>query len=464
MESSAPSTILLPPDIQREEKQVMTREEIMHIIEEENIQFFRLQFVDIFGFMKNVAIPKSQIEKALDGNMMFDGSSIDGFVRIDESDMYLKPDYNTFSILPWRNKSGIAAARIICDVYKADGTPFAGCPRVNLKRVLAEAKKLGYTMNVGTEAEFFLFEKDEEGLPTTITSDVAGYFSLDPEDKGGDCRREIIETLEKMGFEIEASHHEVAEGQHEINFKYADALKAADNTVTFKWVVKSIASKYGLYATFMPKPIFGINGSGMHTNQSLFNIDGTNAFFDESDPLKLSRIAYAYIAGILKNARAFAAVTNPLVNSYKRLVPGYEAPVYCAWSASNRSALIRIPAARGLSTRTEVRCPDPTCNPYLAFAMMLNSGLDGVKNNLTPPPEVKRDIFKMTAAEMAAEGIAVMPASLKEAVEELKASTIAKPTLGEHIFEKYIEAKEKEWDKFRTTVTEWELEEYLSVY
>lgn len=446
------------------ETEEMTREEIMQIIEDENIQFFRLQFVDIFGFMKNVAIPKSQIEKALDGDMMFDGSSIDGFVRINESDMYLKPDYNTFTILPWRNKSGIAAARVICDVYKSDGTPFAGCPRVNLKRVLAEAKKLGYTMNVGTEAEFFLFEKDEDGLPTTVTSDVAGYFSLDPEDKGGDCRREIIETLEKMGFEIEASHHEVAEGQHEINFKYADALTAADNTVTFKWVVKSIASKYGLYATFMPKPIFGINGSGMHTNQSLFNADGTNAFFDEKDSLQLSKVAYSYIAGVLKNARAFSAVTNPLVNSYKRLVPGYEAPVYCAWSASNRSALIRIPAARGLSTRTEVRCPDPTCNPYLAFAMMLNSGLDGVKNNLAPPAEVKRDIFKMTSAEMEEAGIAVMPANLQEAIEELKTNVIAIPTLGEHIFGKYIEAKEKEWDRFRTAVTEWELDEYLSVY
>lgn len=442
----------------------MTREEIMQIIEDENVQFFRLQFVDIFGFMKNVALPKSQIEKALDGNIMFDGSSIDGFVRINESDMYLKPDYNTFTLLPWRNKDGVAAARIICDVHKSNGQPFEGCPRVNLKRVLAEAKALGYTMNVGTEAEFFLFEKDEEGLPTTVTSDVAGYFSLDPEDMGNDCRREIIETLEKMGFEIEASHHEVAEGQHEINFKYADALTAADNTVTFKWVVKTIASRYGLYATFMPKPIFGINGSGMHTNQSLFNLDGTNAFFDESDSLQLSTVAYAYIAGALKNARAFAAVTNPLVNSYKRLVPGYEAPVYCAWSASNRSALIRIPASRGLSTRTEIRCPDPTCNPYLAFAMMLNAGLDGVKNNLTPPPGVNRDIFKMSPAQMAEEGIAVMPANLKEAVDELKANPLGRETLGPHIYEKYIEAKEKEWDNFRTAVTEWEIDEYLSVY
>jgi glutamine synthetase len=442
----------------------MTREQIMKIIEEENIQFFRLQFVDIFGFMKNVAIPKSQIGKALDGDMMFDGSSIDGFVRIDESDMYLKPDYNSFTVLPWRNKDGIAAARIICDVYKADGTPFEGCPRVNLKRVLAEAKELGYTMNVGTEAEFFLFERDEKGTPTTITNDVAGYFSLDPEDMANDCRREIIEVLELMGFEIEASHHEVAEGQHEINFKYSDALEAADNTVTFKWVVKSVAAKYNLHATFMPKPIFGVNGSGMHTNQSLFNLDGTNAFFDESDELQLSKVAYSYIAGSLKNARGFAAVTNPLVNSYKRLVPGYEAPVYAAWSASNRSALIRIPAARGLSTRTEVRCPDPAANPYLALAMMLNSGLDGVKNNLTPPDEVAQDIFKMTAAEMEEEGISVMPSNLQEAIDELKASQIAEDTLGPHIFRKYIQAKEKEWDRFRTAVTDWEIKEYLTVY
>lgn len=442
----------------------MTREEIMKIIEDKNIQFFRLQFVDIFGFMKNVALPKSQIEKALDGNIMFDGSSIDGFVRINESDMYLKPDYDTFTVLPWRNKDGIAAARIICDVHKSDGSPFEGCPRVNLKRVLAEAKELGYTMNVGTEAEFFLFEKDVDGTATTVTNDVAGYFSLDPEDTGNDCRREIIETLEKMGFEIEASHHEVAEGQHEINFKYADALAAADNTVTFKWVVKSVASKYGLHATFMPKPIFGINGSGMHTNQSLFNLDGTNAFFDESDSLQLSKVAYSYIAGALKNARAFTAVTNPLVNSYKRLVPGYEAPVYCAWSASNRSALVRIPASRGISTRVEVRSPDPTCNPYLALAMMLNSGLDGVKNNLTPPASVDKDIFKMTAVQMEEEGISVLPASLREAVDEFAASALSKETLGDHIYRKFIEAKGKEWDSYRTAVTDWEIEEYLSIY
>jgi len=442
----------------------MTRDEIMKIIEEENIHFFRLQFVDIFGFMKNVAIPRSQIGKALDGQMMFDGSSIDGFVRIEESDMYLKPDYDTFCVLPWRNKDGIAAARIICDVYKADGTAFEGCPRNNLKRVLAEAKEMGYTMNVGTEAEFFLFEQDEEGNSTTITNDTAGYFSLDPEDMANDCRREIIETLEGMGYEIEASHHEVAEGQHEINFKYSDALKCADNTVTFKWVVKTVAAQYGLHATFMPKPIFGINGSGMHCNQSLFNLDGTNAFFDENNTLQLSETAYQYIAGALKNARGFAAVTNPLVNSYKRLVPGYEAPVYAAWSASNRSVLVRIPASRGLGTRTEIRCPDPTCNPYMALAMMLACGLDGVKNKMTPPSSVDVDVFKMTAPEMDEAGIQVMPGSLKEAIEEFKVNPIAKEALGEHIFTKFIEYKEKEWDRYRTAVTDWELDEYLELY
>jgi glutamine synthetase len=436
----------------------------MKTIEEQNVHFIRLQFVDIFGFMKNVAMPISQIDKALDGMMMFDGSSIDGFVRIEESDMYLKPDYDTFVVLPWRNQSGSNAARIICDVYKSDGTPFDGCPRNNLKRILADAKEMGYTMNVGTEAEFFLFEKDEHGEATTITNDVAGYFDVDPDDTGINCRREIIETLEAMGFEIEASHHEVAEGQHEVNFKYSDALSAADNTLTFKWVVRSIASEYGLHATFMPKPVFGINGSGMHCNQSLFNLDGTNAFFDENGPLQLSKIAYQYIAGIAKNAEGFVAVTNPLVNSYKRLVPGYEAPVYVAWSASNRSALIRIPASRGLGTRTEVRCPDPACNPYLAFAMMLSSGLDGVRNDLEAPNSVDQDIFSMTAAEKEAAGIDSLPANLKEAVEILKANPIAKEALGEHIFEKFVRGKEKEWDSYRTAVTDWELKNYLSNY
>lgn len=442
----------------------MTRDEIMKIVEEKNVHFFRLQFVDIFGFMKNIAIPRSQIKKALDGQMMFDGSSIDGFVRINESDMYLKPDYDTFLLLPWRKREGINAARIICDVYKSDGTPFSGCPRVNLKRVLAEAKELGYTMNVGTECEFFLFQEDEKGNLKTETNDVAGYFDVDPEDTGINCRREIVETLEMMGFEVEASHHEVAEGQHEINFKYADALTAADNTVTFKWVVRSIAAKHGFHATFMPKPVFGINGSGMHTNQSLFNLDGTNAFFDENGPLKLSEVAYQYIAGIMKNARGFTAVTNPLVNSYKRLVPGYEAPVYVAWSASNRSALVRIPASRGMSTRTEVRCPDPACNPYLALAMMLNSGLDGVKNKLPAPASVNVDIFEMTAAEKVEAGIDSLPGSLEEAISALKQNPLAEETLGKHIFAKYIEGKTQEWHAYRTAVTDWEVKNYIKNY
>lgn len=442
----------------------MTRADIMKIIQEQKVNFFRLQFVDIFGFMKNVSLPLSQIEKALDGMMMFDGSSIDGFVRINESDMYLKPDYDSFVVLPWRSKNGVNAARIICDVYKADGTPFEGCPRVNLKRVLAEARELGYTMNVGTECEFFLFQKDERGILSTATNDVAGYFDVDPDDTGINCRREIIDTLEAMHFEVEASHHEVAEGQHEINFKYADALKAADNTVTFKWVVRSIAAKHGFHATFMPKPVFGINGSGMHTNQSLFTLDGKNAFFDESGPLQLSETAYHYIAGIVKNARGFTAVTNPLVNSYKRLVPGYEAPVYVAWSASNRSAMIRIPASRGMSTRTEVRCPDPACNPYLALAMMLKAGLDGVVNKLEAPPSVNVDIFHMTLAEMEAAGIASLPGSLKEALEAFQQSPISKEALGEHIFSKYVEGKEKEWDSYRTAVTDWEIKTYMKNY
>ncbi|MFN2364890.1 MAG: type I glutamate--ammonia ligase [Desulfurivibrionaceae bacterium] len=442
----------------------MNKNEILKLIKDENVKFFRLQFVDVLGHMKNIAIPLSQIEKALDGKMMFDGSSIDGFARIEESDMYLVPDYNTFVILPWRSMEGKAAARIICDIHKSDGTPFKGCPRVNLKRVLADARKMGYTMNVGTEAEFFLFNRNPDGTSSTVTNDVAGYFSVDPEDTGIDCRREIIQTLEQMGFEIEASHHEVAEGQHEGNFKYADALTCADNTVTFKWVVKTIAKKYGLHATFMPKPVFGINGSGMHTNQSLFDLKGNNVFFDPKDKLQLSKTAYQYIAGINKNARVFSAVTNPLINSYKRLVPGYEAPVYVAWSASNRSVLMRIPASRGLGTRVEVRCPDPACNPYLAFAMMLNSGLDGVKNKMPPPPATNVNIYDMSANQMRRAKIQSMPGSLLEALAELKKSKLAKETLGDHIFEKYVISKEKEWDSFRISVTDWELDNYLNVY
>ncbi len=442
----------------------MTKEEILGILKEERVHFFRLQFCDVNGMMKNIGIPKSQIEKALDGQMMFDGSSIDGFARIEESDMYLKPDFDTFSILPWRNKEGISTARIICDVYSSEETPFPGCPRVNLKRVLTSAHDMGYTMNVGTEAEFFLFKLDKDGLPTTDTDDASGYFSVDNEDSYGiDCRREIIETLEIMGFEVETSHHEVAQGQHEISFKYADAVRCADNTITFKWVVKTVALRRGLHATFMPKPVFGTNGSGMHTNQSLFNLDGSNAFYDKDDKEQLSKIAYNYIAGILKNAKGFSAVTNPLVNSYKRLVPGYEAPVYISWSASNRSALVRIPSSRGVGTRVEVRCPDPSCNPYLAFAMMLNAGLDGIRNELTPPPSVDLNIYDMSGDEKRTVGITNMPASLGQALEEYKKNPISRETLGNHIYEKYLFIKEAEWESYRIAVTDWERDHYLRI-
>ncbi len=442
----------------------MEREEIKEIIARKNVNFFRLQFVDIFGFMKNISFPLSQIEKALDGKIMFDGSSIEGFVRINESDMYLKPDFNTFALLPWRDKYGSAAARIICDVHNADESPFIGCPRQNLKRVLAEAREKGYTMNVGTECEFFLFKQDANGQATTITDDVASYFDTDPADAGTDCRRKIIQTLEAMGFEIEASHHEVAIGQHEINFKYANALTAADNTVTFKWVVRTIAAEFGLHATFMPKPVFGISGSGMHTNQSLFTLDGKNAFFDANAGLQLSEVAMKYIAGLCKHARSFCAVTNPLVNSYKRLVSGYEAPVYIAWSASNRSVLVRIPASRGMSTRTEVRNPDPACNPYLAFAAMLAAGLDGIENNLPTPEQSTADLYEMNEEERLAAGIAILPVDLHEALECLKASQVMKKALGPHIFDKYLEGKEREWDEYRTAVTDWEIKSYLCKY
>ena len=440
-----------------------SKEDIIRLVKEEDVEFIRMQFTDIFGQLKNVAITASQLEKALNNQIMIDGSSIEGFTRIHESDQYLRPDLDSFTLLPWRPQSG-GVARFICDVYNPDGTPFIGDPRHVLKIALDRAAKMGYTFNVGPECEFFFFETDEAGRPTTKTGDEAGYFDLSPIDHGEATRREICLALEDMGFEIEASHHEVAEGQHEINFKYADALTAADNTVTFKWVVRSIAAEFGLHATFMPKPVFGINGSGMHTNQSLFNLDGTNAFYDEKGPLELSPVAYKYIAGIMKNAKGFCAVTNPLVNSYKRLVAGYEAPVYVAWSASNRSALVRIPASRGMGTRTEVRCPDPACNPYLAFAMMLGAGLDGIKNDLPVPDAVNADIFEMTAAEKKEAGIASLPANLYEAVQELKASPIALDALGPHILAKYIEGKEKEWDSFRIAITDWEHNTYLSRY
>ena len=439
-----------------------TKEDIIRIVTEEDIEFIRLQFTDIFGQLKNVAVTKSQIDKVVNNEIMIDGSSIEGFTRIHESDQYLRPDLDTFTVLPWR-PSTRKTARLICDVYNPDGTPFVGDPRGVLKKVLARAEEMGYTFNVGPEMEFFLFETDDKGLPTTRTADAAGYFDMAPIDHGGNVRREICLALEEMGFEIEASHHEVAEGQHEIDFRYADALQAADNIMTFRMAVKTIAQMNGLHATFMPKPVFGINGSGMHTNMSLFK-DGKNIFFDPAGERQLSKEAYSFIAGILEHIRGMAAITNPLVNSYKRLVPGYEAPCYLAWSASNRSALIRIPAARGNAARVELRCPDPACNPYLSIAACLAAGLDGIQRNLTPPDEITENIFAMSEQERKKHGIASLPGNLLEAVELLEQDPVITETLGEHILHHYTEGKRREWDEYRTRVTDWELRKYMVVY
>ena len=440
-----------------------TKEDIIRMVKEEDIEFVRLQFTDIFGQLKNVAITASQIEKAVNNQIMFDGSSIEGFVRIDESDQYLYPDLDSCVVFPWRPQHG-KVARLICDVYNPDGTPFVGDPRGVLKRVLDKARKMGYdTFNVGPEAEFFLFQTDDEGKPTTKTNDEAGYFDLGPLDHGEGTRREICLALEQMGYEIEASHHEVAEGQHEIDFKYAPALECADKIMTFKLAVKTLAQKNGLHATFMPKPIFGINGSGMHTNMSLFR-NGKNAFYDPNGEKGLSREAYSFIAGLLAHVKGFAAITNPLVNSYKRLVPGYEAPCYLAWSASNRSALIRIPASRGQSTRVELRSPDPCCNPYLELAVCLAAGLDGIEKGLVPPAEITENIFAMDQAARDARGIDSLPGSLEEAVKAMQEDSLILDALGAHVAENYIEGKRKEWDEYRTRVSSWEREKYIINY
>ena len=439
-----------------------SKEDIIRMVSDQDVKFIRMQFTDIFGQLKNVAITASQIEKAVNNQIMIDGSSIEGFTRIHESDQALYPDLDSFVILPWRPQHG-RVARLICDVYNPNGTPFVGDPRGVLKKILKKAEALGYTFNVGPECEFFLFETDENGLPTTKTSDEAGYFDLSPLDHGENTRREICLALEDMGFEIEASHHEVAQGQHEIDFKYADALSTADNIMTFKYVVKTLAQKNGLHATFMPKPIFGINGSGMHTNMSLFK-DGKNAFNDANGKLGLSDNAYHFIAGLLTHVRSMAVVTNPLVNSYKRLVPGYEAPCYLAWSAANRSALIRIPSTRGNSTRVELRCPDPCCNPYLSLAVCLAAGLDGMERKLTPPAEITENIFHMDCAARDANCIASMPGSLKEAIDTFKEDALLMETLGDHVCEQYLEGKEKEWDEFRTSVSDWEIQKYMGIF
>lgn len=440
-----------------------TREEIKSLIKEYNIKFIKLQFVDINGQVKNMSVPSEQIDKALNNEIMLDGSSIKGFRSIETSDMFFHPDINSFQILPWRNTNGINAARLICDIYNSDGTPFEGCPRCNLKRVMEAAEKLGFSMNVGPEAEFFLFSKDKDGNVTTDTQDSAGYYDVGPEDLGEDVRSDIVLTLQEMGFDIEASHHEVADGQHEIDFRYADILTAADNVTTFRIAVKAIAAQHNLHATFMPKPIFGINGSGMHCNVSLFK-DDKNAFYDEKAEYQLSDTAKYAVGGILKHVKSITAITNPVVNSYKRLVPGYEAPVYLAWSLANRSALVRVPAKRGISTRVELRSPDPSCNPYLAFAAILEAALDGIRNKIDPPAPVESNIYKLTTKERKKQRIDSLPGSLYEALELMDKSLVARAALGDHIFTEFMTAKNKEWDSYRTDVSKWELDRYLERY
>lgn len=439
-----------------------SKEDILAMVEENGVKFIRLQFTDILGTLKNVAITDRQLEKALNNHCMFDGSSINGFVRVEESDMYLRPDLDTFVIFPWRPQQG-KVARLICDVYMPDGTPFEGDPRYILKKAINKAKDMGYTMNVGPECEFFLFEVDNDGNPTLKTNDKGSYFDLGPIDLGENARRDMTLALEDMGFEIETSHHEVAAGQNEIDFKYADALVTADNIATFKYVVKSIAQRHGLYATFMPKPLHGVNGSGMHINISLIK-DGKNAFHNEEDELGLSSVAYNFIGGVLKHIKEICPITNPLVNSYKRLVPDYEAPVYIAWSAKNRSPLIRVPSAREDGTRIELRSPDPSSNPYLVLACLLLAGLEGIKYNLEPPKCIDKNIFALNREERKRENIESLPESLHEAVAYMQKSDLVKEALGKNTFEYYIRAKEVEWDNYRTQVHQWEITSYLSKY
>lgn len=445
-------------------KATYTKDDIRRIAKEEDVKFLRLMFTDLYGTIKNVEVPISQLDKLLDNKLMFDGSSIDGFVRIEESDMWLYPDLSTWRIFPWGNEHG-KVARIICEVYNADRTPFYGDPRNNLIRILDEMKELGFTdFNIGPEPEFFLFKLDPEtGKPTTHLNDHGSYFDLAPMDLGENCRRDIVLELEKLGFDVEASHHEVAPGQHEVDFKYADALTACDNIQTFKLVVKTVARKHGLHATFMPKPLERINGSGMHLNMSLFTKDG-NAFFDENGQEQLSKEAYYFLGGILKHARNFTALTNPTVNSYKRLVPGYEAPVYVAWSGHNRSPMVRVPVARGASTRLELRSVDPSANPYMAVAAVLAAGLDGLKNKIEPAQPVDRNIYSMTEDERKAAGIVDLPSTLHNALKAMREDEVIKDALGNHLYSNFMEGKRLEWDAYRLEVSQWERDQYLEMY
>jgi len=439
-----------------------TRADVLKLVEDFQVDFLRLQFTDILGINKNVEVPRSQFDKALDGDMMFDGSSIEGFVRIEESDMLLVPDLATFRLLPMTDEAG-RVGRLLCDIHTPDHQPFAGCPRLTLKRQMARAEKLGYTMMAGCEAEFFLFERDAQGNPSLATHDAGSYFDLTPVDKGEELRRLIVHDLELMGFEVEAAHHEVAPGQHEVDFRYADALTTADNIATFKFVVRSLAHAHGFVASFMPKPIQGQNGSGMHTHQSLFR-KKDNAFHDPGTEHQLSAVALSYVEGLLQHARGFCAITNPLINSYKRLVPGYEAPVNVAWSTRNRSPLVRIAERRGEGTRCELRMPDPSANPYLSLTVQLAAGLSGVEQKLECREPVNRNIFRMSYRDRRKYQIDDLPRDLHEALDRFERDDVIKGALGEHLTERFLEAKREEVALFNREVTEWEIRSYLGRY
>ncbi|MDR2856067.1 MAG: type I glutamate--ammonia ligase [Methanomicrobiales archaeon] len=446
-------------------------EDTLEKIKNHNVKFIRLQFTDVLGTPKNVAIPFYQAEKALTTGIWIDGSSIEGFTRVDESDMILCPDISTYQILPWRSSTVPSpddsssekverVARFICDVYTYENKPFDGDPRYVLKRNLDAAAELGYTFNVGPELEFFIFKRDENGRPTTEFVDHGGYFDLAPNDAAEDLRRNLVLSLSDMGFEIEASHHEVAESQHEIGFKYGDALSVADKVVTFKFAAQTLALMQDMHATFMAKPIAGINGSGMHVHGSLSK-DDINVFYDPTKERQLSDIALYYIGGLIKHARAITRVANPTINSYKRLVPGYEAPVYVSWSAANRTALIRVPAARGNSTRAELRNPDPTCNPYLLFAAMIAAGMDGIKNKIMPPKPTDINVYHLSAEEREAYGVTMLPASLMEANEALRTDEVIYDALGTHIVEYLTKVATAETEAFQLEVHPWEVKRYL---
>ncbi len=457
MRPTKPSLRDFPTDVRGADKA-----EILELAQRFDVDFIRLQFTDILGVNKNVEVPPSQFPKALDGEVMFDGSSIEGFVRIEESDMLLKPDLHTFRVLPYDDEGG-RVARLLCDIYTPDEKPFAGCPRTTLKRQVERAKKLGFTMMAGCEAEFFLFEQAPNGTPTTLTHDSGSYFDLSPVGRGEEIRRAMVDQLVAMGLEVEAAHHEVATGQHEIDFRYADVLTTADNLTTFKFIVRNVAQRFGTFASFMPKPIQGMNGSGMHTHQSLFR-GNDNAFYDPKGQWQLSKIALSYVEGLLQHARGMCAITSPLVNSYKRLVPGYEAPVNVAWSMQNRSPLVRIPARRGLGTRCELRMPDPACNPYLALTVQLAAGLDGIERKLAAREPVNRNIFTMSYRDRRKYRIDELPRDLHEALEYLEKDDVITGALGEHLTERFLDAKRNEVLQYNLQVSQWEIDNYLGRY